>query len=280
MKPGPSLSFRPVRAVLIAIVAVACASRSAEADEVESGAAPTVEQLLGPEAFARYAAGKARYDVQDYAAAIAEFRAAYQLNQHPVLVFALAKAQQKHRDCAGAIESLRRFIRGEPGPDWVARAEQEIERCEVQLREEREQTRRADERARRREAWRAAVEETRGRAARRRRWSYAIAGTGAAMVAGAAVATGVRGHHLDEARRAPTSDVYLDRVERADGWTTAAIVLAAAGGAAVAGGIALWLTAPSPPAAPTELRAMSARIEGVAIAPSGSGASVLVGGSF
>jgi hypothetical protein len=271
-----------VRGALIAIVAVACASRPAEAEEKPEpeAAAPTVEQLLGPEAFARYAAGKARYDVQDYAAAIAEFRAGYQINQHPVLVFALAKAQQKNRDCAGSIESLRRFIRSEPGPDWVARASQEIERCEVLLREELERARAEAALEHRRLGWRAAVEEANGRAARRRRWAYAIAGAGAAAVAGAAVAAGVRGHHLDEARGAPTSDVYLDRVERADRWTTASIVLGVAGGAAIAGGIVLWLTAPGPPAAPAELRGSRARAARFAIAPVRSGAAVLVGGRF
>jgi hypothetical protein len=242
-------------------VGLACVVSAAHAQPAQ----PSAEEVLGAEAFAHYRAGRAHYDVQDYAAAIAEFRAGYLIHQHPLFVFAIAKAQQKHGDCTGSIESLRRFIRTDPGDDWVAKASSDIAACEAQLRELAARDRRTIAERQELEHRRRQFAERAERSRRRTRLATTTGIVGVAVGGFAAFALTRRLAALDDARQASTSTVYLDALDRADAWTGISIGSGVAGGALIATSLVLWLTAPSMP-------------DRLTIAPTSGGAMLVFGG--
>jgi tetratricopeptide (TPR) repeat protein len=81
-----------------AIVGIAVVAIAARAD------------AQSPEAVRLYEEGQAAYDARDYPAAIAAWRASYDLSKLPALIFNLAQAYRLNGDCALAVASYRRFV--------------------------------------------------------------------------------------------------------------------------------------------------------------------------
>jgi tetratricopeptide (TPR) repeat protein len=88
---------------------------------------------LQPAARALRTRGLHAYDVQDYASAIEAFRAAYQIDAQPELLYALAQAERMSGDCRRAIDAYRAFLRSNPPAAQATSARKNISRCESQL---------------------------------------------------------------------------------------------------------------------------------------------------
>jgi len=77
---------------------------------------------------------QAAYDVQNWAAAIQEFQAAYQADQKPDYLWGLAQTQRLSGDCASAIKTYKAYKRndGVTGTQSTA-AELQITKCEAEI---------------------------------------------------------------------------------------------------------------------------------------------------
>lgn len=71
-----------------------------------------------------YAEAQALFESGQYAAAESSFRAAYEAMPNPVVLKAIASAQEQQGNISGALETLRRYLRDAP-PDAPDRAEVE-----------------------------------------------------------------------------------------------------------------------------------------------------------
>jgi hypothetical protein len=72
------------------------------------------------------------YDLQDWGKAIAEFRAAYESEQKPEYLWALAQAQRMNQDWSGAIASYKAFKRLDVSTSQANAAELQITKCEAE----------------------------------------------------------------------------------------------------------------------------------------------------
>jgi tetratricopeptide (TPR) repeat protein len=91
---------------------------------------------MSPEAKARLERGLRLFDTQEYAAAIAEFKAAYQIEAHPDFLYALAQAQRLSGNCRDAVNAYRSFLRAGPPEEEASLARENLGKCETILREE------------------------------------------------------------------------------------------------------------------------------------------------
>lgn len=82
------------------------------------------------------AAGKRAFAEQRYAEAAAEFRAAYDLQPDPKLLYSIAQAQRLAGDCTGAIASYEQFIATKSDPKLSEFSKENIARCKEQLAKE------------------------------------------------------------------------------------------------------------------------------------------------
>jgi len=82
------------------------------------------------------AAGKRAFTEQRYAEAAAEFRAAYDLQPDPKLLYSIAQAQRLAGDCAGAIASYEAFIATKTDAKLSDFSKENIARCKEQLAKE------------------------------------------------------------------------------------------------------------------------------------------------
>lgn len=76
---------------------------------------------------------QAAYDVQDWPTAIREYRAAYQAEQRPELLWGLAQALRMSGDCRSAILSYKAYRRADVSANQGTAAELMITRCEAEL---------------------------------------------------------------------------------------------------------------------------------------------------
>jgi len=82
------------------------------------------------------AAGKRAFADQRYAEAAAEFRAAYDLQADPKLLYSIAQAQRMAGDCTGAIASYEAFIATKSDPKLSEFSKENIARCKELLAKE------------------------------------------------------------------------------------------------------------------------------------------------
>jgi len=82
------------------------------------------------------AAGKRAFADQRYAEAAAEFRAAYDLQPDPKLLYSIAQAQRMAGDCTGAIASYEAFIATKSDPKLSEFSKENIARCKELLAKE------------------------------------------------------------------------------------------------------------------------------------------------
>lgn len=92
------------------------------------GVAPTVSQAQDQRAIARqhYASGQQLFDAGQYAAAEEQFRAAYAAVPNPVVLRAIASAEERQGDLAGALVTLEQYLRDNPAATDRAEVEQKI----------------------------------------------------------------------------------------------------------------------------------------------------------
>ncbi len=90
------------------------------------------------EARARFEEGTRAFDVGDYARAAAEFRAAYEITEHPDLLFNVYSALERQGDTAGAADALEGYLSaGGPAGERRASLEARLSRLRARLAEER-----------------------------------------------------------------------------------------------------------------------------------------------
>src|SRR5690242_15602139 len=78
---------------------------------------PPSAASMSPEARGRLDRGLRYYATQEYAKAIEEFKAGYQIEPRPQFLYALGQAQRLSGDCSHALDAYRAFLRsGPPGP--------------------------------------------------------------------------------------------------------------------------------------------------------------------
>lgn len=73
------------------------------------------------------------YDLQDWANAIREYQAAYQVDQKPEYLWGLAQAQRLSGDCTKAISTYKAYRRGDVTPNQATAAELLVTKCEAEI---------------------------------------------------------------------------------------------------------------------------------------------------
>ncbi|MEZ4402053.1 MAG: hypothetical protein R3B06_18650 [Kofleriaceae bacterium] len=114
--------MRPCAAVALTALALALAE-PARAQPAASDAQAQAE--------ARYATGKAHYDLGEYAEAAEAFKEAYRLTGEPRLLFNIAQAERKREDCAAALTAYRSYLRNLPDAPNRAKVEEFIAEAEA-----------------------------------------------------------------------------------------------------------------------------------------------------
>jgi tetratricopeptide (TPR) repeat protein len=92
-------------------------------------------QATPSEADLHFDRGLRHYNVQSYGDAIAEFKAAYEIDPRPEFLYALAQAQRMSGDCAAAVVSYQAFLRTAPPARQAAPAQEQLQRCQNALAE-------------------------------------------------------------------------------------------------------------------------------------------------
>jgi|SRR5215831_8475718 len=77
--------------------------------------------------------GTAYYDLQKYDQAIAEWEKGFELDQQPLFLWALGQAQRMKGDCEKAILYYEAYLRRAPGERRVRAAQERIEQCKAKL---------------------------------------------------------------------------------------------------------------------------------------------------
>jgi tetratricopeptide (TPR) repeat protein len=88
---------------------------------------------MKPSARALETRGLRAYDVQRYDEASGHFRAAYQIDPRPELLYALGQSERMAAHYQRAIEAYRAFLRTNPAPAQAGPARKNIARCEQAL---------------------------------------------------------------------------------------------------------------------------------------------------
>ena len=127
--------------ILIAISLLALASQ----------ATPVFAQGQESEARARYLAGKALFDSQDYEGAVAEYRKSYELTKLPRLLLNIAQAYRLKGDTENALVFYQRFVAEQPPSNdaqdiqYLKEANEWIEQLGAELEQKRLQEKRRQE---------------------------------------------------------------------------------------------------------------------------------------
>jgi hypothetical protein len=74
------------------------------------------------------------FEAKEYGRALEEFRAAYDLDPQPALLYTIAQTARLGRDCRRAIRFYEAFLRTAPNERQALAARQNIERCTADLR--------------------------------------------------------------------------------------------------------------------------------------------------
>jgi tetratricopeptide (TPR) repeat protein len=77
-------------------------------------------------ALALYEQGKSHYDLGEYDAAIARFKAAYEISEAPLLIFNIAQSYRLKGDCPRALDGYRHFVRLDPASSLNSEAQGHI----------------------------------------------------------------------------------------------------------------------------------------------------------
>jgi tetratricopeptide (TPR) repeat protein len=112
--------MRPLFALLVTLLMTA-------------GAAADEQTRMSPEAQRHLDTGLAHFAAQEYNEAIAEFRAGYALEPHPVFLYTMAQAERMSGDCPTAITLYRRFLAADPPEQQAKAARHNLARCEEAL---------------------------------------------------------------------------------------------------------------------------------------------------
>jgi tetratricopeptide (TPR) repeat protein len=96
-------------------------------------AARASAQPVDPTAADRARAGAEYFRVGNFEAALAEYRAAFELDRDAAHLYAMAAIEQQRGGCAAAIELYQQFIATEPPAEDIAAAEAAIEVCRDKL---------------------------------------------------------------------------------------------------------------------------------------------------
>jgi tetratricopeptide (TPR) repeat protein len=112
--------------VTVALVTTAIAVRGRA--EAAAPSAPASADEPAPRERARelFEQGQAAYDLGEYDRAVALLREAYQLSSAPALLFNIAQAHRRARQCTRALEVYRHFVRVDPDSPYRADAEAHI----------------------------------------------------------------------------------------------------------------------------------------------------------
>jgi tetratricopeptide (TPR) repeat protein len=73
------------------------------------------------------------FEARHYTKALEEFRAAYNIDPQPALLYAIAQAERLNGDCRRAIRFYEAFLRTGPNERQAPSARQNIERCKAEL---------------------------------------------------------------------------------------------------------------------------------------------------
>src|SRR5262244_717212 len=90
----------------------------------------STELAISPAARERWDRGVRMLDVQNYAEAIAEFQAGYEIDPNPLFLYNLALAYRKSGQCEKAIETYRTFLRTHPLAKLEGHAQQGMRECQ------------------------------------------------------------------------------------------------------------------------------------------------------
>jgi tetratricopeptide (TPR) repeat protein len=93
-------------------------------------AAPAGADPLKPEAQKRLDAGLALFQKGEYAKAIVEFKAAYDLDPAPKILFARAQAERLGGDCDTAIDLYEKYLTMSPTENQTAAAREAMKLCD------------------------------------------------------------------------------------------------------------------------------------------------------
>ncbi len=107
---------------------------------VAPGAVPALAQpdsvapdQLGEAARQHLDAGLAHHDAGEYEAALAEFRAGYEIEPSPLFLFAMAQAERLSGDCPSAEVYYQEFLDTDPAPRHAEAARGLLEQCRAAL---------------------------------------------------------------------------------------------------------------------------------------------------
>jgi tetratricopeptide (TPR) repeat protein len=99
-------------------------------------AQPAASQKNRKAAATHFLAGKQHYEAKRYQKATAEYRAAYELAPEPALLFNIGLALEAAGELADAIQSYRRYVGASPNGDAAPEARRRIERLEKTIKEQ------------------------------------------------------------------------------------------------------------------------------------------------
>jgi tetratricopeptide (TPR) repeat protein len=212
---------------------------------------------MSAEAKRAYERGKALVKSGDYAAAIATFDAAFEVEPHPDFLYVKGQAQRMMGDCAGAIASYRGFLASSPPKREAEVTRYNLARCEQEL------TRAKPVEPAPQPVF---VVTERGTPWYRDTLGGVLAG-GAVLGAGVGVTFFVLADRsVDRANDADTLEIYLAEKDRVSTRRTIGAIAVGVGGALAIGAVIRYATRPG-----------SVR---VAAPASGEGAVVSIGGEF
>ncbi len=255
------------RALIVVALALASASTLSHAQPAEPAPAePTPAEV----AQQRYKQGLDLFATQEFAQAIAEFRAAYKIDPQPAFLYSLAQAHRRAGDCASAIDAYRAYLRTKPPEDKAEKARLNISRCEQEIAD----ARAAEER--RLAAALAAKPRTRVERVGFRRAPWYTDKLGMGLSIAGVVSAGAAGGllylssaRLSDARDGGTIQDTASAHESAQGYRTASIVTFVGAGLLVTGGVIRFA-----------LRPARERQVSLSLAAGATGAALVMGGRF
>ena len=191
------------------------------------------------DAAARYEKGIELYTAKEYAKAIGELKAAYDLDARPEYLYALAQAVRLSGNCVGALPLYKEFLDKDPPPELAAPARDLVKLCEEAIKPPEAPAPAAP----------AAPEKAPPPPDDRRAWwkdpiGGALVGTGSIALGVGVTFWILSSSSQKDAEDAETYQDYKDHIEKAQSRRTIAIASLVAGTALVGGGVARYLMLP------------------------------------
>jgi tetratricopeptide (TPR) repeat protein len=235
------------RVVLLVAVCLACSS-GVQAQPKVTGVAPAAQPHLER--------GLKHFEAKEYGRALDEFRAAYDLDPQPALLYTIAQTARLSGDCRRASRFYEAFLRTAPNERQALAARQNLERCADELRRNPPPPVPASQPTAAPAAVAPPVGPPAAPAATRMPWRANWLGHGLLIGGLAAVATGVAlwgvGHAaLIAPRDATDYGTFAARVRdaaNAETWQRVGVAAASVGGALVVAGILTYALRPGRPA--------------------------------